>query len=1086
MYSNQSQGDPPESPQLQGGDLYGSQQNSARALSTQSHRNSVHSDHWSEPQNRSPSGPADAPEYDPLDMTFITADGRRQKEAPRESAQDTLHKAGLGNRDPIVALDTKLAQSIMLFWTDFSENDVPIRRRTELVKEAMVATFYARSARNLPMGSPDDEVYIKSVMRRLSLVVTFYNHEKYKRNNRHNTPGLGASVEAPATPINYLENIRQAIEESKVQSLSPVDGATELNFQVTDEVASRGTRMSQPIAGKILRDAHEIGRQLQDEREHQKTYEELEEILKSDDQSENSRKTGEHDTPTRKILSQLAQQYKVGDAAIIGIANDLKDRIVLQRIHNDDMAKWGKSNYSDQGIRWESDGNITDLMRLQFETRSRYRQTVPEKSVDNSLGLEFNTHDKKSEDELAAERGAADHAAQQKAAEEERLRRIEKNKELQWAANEAAKAAAKMGPRGFRAISHPPTSLGRNAASPAIKDVQDRYRLDMHERLKEIIRDNCGTKKIFGGDKDRPKPPDIKTVPTYKGEDRMRDLETWVTDVSIYFALANLSGPDKEDARVMYSEMLLEGKAKNFVRLHVFGLNREKRHWTFEEVATALYDRFVMASVTQDARTIFEKARYEADTGIQGLYDTICDISETMIDRPDRYTLADRFIRGIPANWRNELFNRNFTPEMNSIEELVSEAKSIEAAEKVARHYDRNLPHGVHTNLYNSRAIARDRVERSGRDGRDRRARRTRNDKSSTEAVDRRVSDKSALEPPRREDGDRRKPGESYQRPNGTKPEGKRHPRPLSEVKCFACGMFGHYKPDCPNSKGENKRREYVRAAHTHTGSRMPDDSEDSTRESSSDSDTESRSGYCSTERGSADGEVDVPYDDFDSEFYSRTSDTERIYAMREVEVVAEVPYAMEENYETPGPEVIAAMTAVISEIDNSTKMIKRRTGTFKAFSTARIRPVVPPAKKSCLVTYTNANGEDAWTLWDAGSTTTSITPAFADVAKITAFPLLDPFVVQLGTVGSRAKITHGANVPIDMPGCKGDVYADICNLDRYDMVVGTPFMHENGVVLDFARLTVTVNGVVTPALPYPADADARLHRSRANDHRAD
>ncbi len=210
----------------------------------------------------------------------LAADGGRQKNAPCESAQDTLHKAGLGNRDPIVVLDTKLAQSIILFWTDFSENDVPIRRRTELVKEAMVNTFYARSARKLPMGSPNDEVYIKSVMRRLSLVVTFYNHEKYKRNNRHNTPGLGASVEAPATPINYLENIREAIKESKTQILSPVEGTTELNFQVLDEVASRGTRTSQPIAGKILRDAHEIGRQLQDEREHQKTYEELEEILK--------------------------------------------------------------------------------------------------------------------------------------------------------------------------------------------------------------------------------------------------------------------------------------------------------------------------------------------------------------------------------------------------------------------------------------------------------------------------------------------------------------------------------------------------------------------------------------------------------------------------------------------------------------------------------------------------------------------------------------------------------------------------------------------------------------------------------------
>ncbi len=46
--------------------------------------------------------------------------------------------------------------------------------------------------------------------------------------------------------------------------------------------------------------------------------------------------------------------------------------------------------------------------------------------------------------------------------------------------------------------------------------------------------------------------------------------------------------------------------------------------------------------------------------------------------------------------------------------------------------------------------------------------------------------------------------------------------------------------------------------------------------------------------------------------------------------------------------------------------------------------------------------------------------------------------------------------------------------------------MHENDVVLDFGKLTVSVNGVVTPALPYPADADARLHRSRADDKRAD
>ncbi|KJA14801.1 hypothetical protein HYPSUDRAFT_149927, partial [Hypholoma sublateritium FD-334 SS-4] len=162
--------------------------------------------------------------------------------------------------------------------------------------------------------------------------------------------------------------------------------------------------------------------------------------------------------------------------------------------------------------------------------------------------------------------------------------------------------------------------------------------------------------------------------------------------------------------------------------------------------------------------------------------------------------------------------------------------------------------------------------------------------------------------------------------------------------------------------------------------------------------------------------------------------------------------------------------------------MIKRRTGTFKSSGTAKCRPVVPPEEKACLITYTKANGQDAWTLWDAGSTTTSITPAFADTAKITAFPLLDPFIVQLGTVGSRAKITHGAHIPINMPGCKNEIYADICNLDRYDMIVGTPFMHQNKVVLDFGDMTVSVNGIVTPALAATREEKGKSRENNAPD----
>ncbi len=72
----------------------------------------------------------------------------------------------------------------------------------------------------------------------------------------------------------------------------------------------------------------------------------------------------------------------------------------------------------------------------------------------------------------------------------------------------------------------------------------------------------------------------------------------------------------------------------------------------------------------------------------------------------------------------------------------------------------------------------------------------------------------------------------------------------------------------------------------------------------------------------------------------------ERMYAMREDGIVAEVPYTTEEEFETPGPDIIAAMTAVVSEIDNSTKMIKRRTGTFKSYSHGKNSPCRATSKE--------------------------------------------------------------------------------------------------------------------------------------------
>ncbi|KAF9459063.1 hypothetical protein BDZ94DRAFT_1172409 [Collybia nuda] len=140
---------------------------------------------------------------------------------------------------------------------------------------------------------------------------------------------------------------------------------------------------------------------------------------------------------------------------------------------------------------------------------------------------------------------------------------------------------------------------------------------------------------------------------------------------------------------------------------------------------------------------------------------------------------------------------------------------------------------------------------------------------------------------------------------------------------------------------------------------------------------------------------------------------------------------------------------------------------TLKVAKTSRVRPVVPKDQKECLVTYVKVNGQDAWTLWDSGSTTTGITPAFHQyLANIPVFALEDPHILQLGTTGSRANVNYGLYTQIETQGTTTREYLDVANFDRYDMIVGTPYMYRNKVKLDFEKKCVVVNGVSVPATP--------------------
>ncbi|KAJ7938680.1 hypothetical protein B0H13DRAFT_1585125, partial [Mycena leptocephala] len=108
---------------------------------------------------------------------------------------------------------------------------------------------------------------------------------------------------------------------------------------------------------------------------------------------------------------------------------------------------------------------------------------------------------------------------------------------------------------------------------------------------------------------------------------------------------------------------------------------------------------------------------------------------------------------------------------------------------------------------------------------------------------------------------------------------------------------------------------------------------------------------------------------------------------------------------------------------------------------------------------------------------TDSITPEYAHATDSPRIRLGEQITLQLGCVGSRSKASYGTRAPI-FGGIKGRLYLDQVNLDRYDGIIGTPFMNRHGLMLDFGRREVRFpNGKVIHALPAIEEASILAQR---------
>lgn len=853
----------------------------------------------------------------------------------------------------------------------------------------------------------------------------------------------------------------QRAQPSTPRSRSPMGTSiSPLQLTVpTTRTEKAGTVMSQPRASSMLldpvitsavdrvnapRQSGESSEQFEVRRSAARRLRSPPVVTSSLQESQNRTSQREGTTaPSSHIVPPKADRVPMND--------DWKNRVAYQQMRNDDLKNRGTTRIDDQGIVFEGHVPIDEMKRVYYEHKG-----------------------------FIATGGAPDGGGSDDGDDDEHNNSNRGSRDPRWNSNgpprrEGDNSNGGNGgdpPRGGYPGSTPPVKTKRTVrgfsmppanmiaqVNPGVALAVQNHKETMHDRLCTLIREHVSQRlEIPPGTKLRR--TNSESVGMYVGKPKFSDLENWVTSLVLLLEASQYGGADRDRERVIAIAEFLGGEAKLWYNRHVIHPNRTQLAWTFEEVIVSLYDRFVHPSTMQDAREAFLASRYSPERGVQGFFDTLQDHAQNMASYPDAHMVIETFLKGLPAVIREKLFELRLSPEVNTIDDFVSEAKAIEMSMKNAEHFRKRATttSGRNTAVrdIDPRINAKKREDTPAKRPHIKRGEHRKAHFNRDQGISPRPASGEAQRNPQREP-------RAQDKARGKQPF---RPRPGMEARteaCYNCGKPGHYAKECPSPKRE---KAHVRAAHTE----LPDRSE---KAEESSNEGEPRGSPSEENHGQSDHDEDdnpeevIEMESYQNDWYERDSEAsgeDFLYTMEDTAGVVCPPKTTNKK-----PELQRKIRKVM----------------VRATKEARKRPALKAEDKACLATYTTINGCEAWTLWDSGSTTTGITPALAQVADVCVFPLEDPHILQLGTVGSRSTINYGAEIELSLPGTKGEIYADIANFDRYDMIIGTPYMRANKVQLDFEKNVVVVNGTRIPATPVElTDGDGRLRRYRTTEKR--
>lgn len=562
------------------------------------------------------------------------------------------------------------------------------------------------------------------------------------------------------------------------------------------------------------------------------------------------------------------------------------------------------------------------------------------------------------------------------------------------------------------------------------------------------------------------------TCPTFAGEDDLAIFQNWLVKLCSWLRAYKLVGSQNDAARRDFLSRALTGKAETWYFHHVMGPRRDRyfaensSEDTFTNHVKLIACQFITPASCIQARQRYDKIRYDSKQGIRAFMKELEYETSQMLEEVDDYSIRKRMFNSVPqALIKIILRNQNLSIITTNTEAWVDAIESEElrmAEESIMFPYQsrdketERTPRGYRTS--NNTGLRYDR--------KDRRHEETKG-KPSVSAI-------HATTPPTSDAKQYRK----YDKRTEGKP-----PRDLKDVTCYSCGGKGHYSKskECPNTMDsahlhlisigeiedlpEAVLEDYEREVAGGERERVDEFTED---EEHSDDDDPYGTGY-------AISSIHVCNDDEREDVELQIAAISKSNFKEDEDLAREIEETIRDSFEARGSGHKAPKGPTRSQLAKANKT--------NYASNANVRPAKHKAQDKAtnrqgLSTVVKIDGVEALVLFDSGSEIDCISPDFARAIGLQHETKDSPVLLKLATKGQHSTCSYEVKPTLEFAGNVSiPVCLDVINLDRWDILLGSPFSNMFGVLLNFKDRTINWDDVKIPALP--SDQEAAYVKTR-------